>query len=88
MSRKTPRKQNGCSICGPPVPFFVLHVIIKEKRIGEKRYIMAKGDNQKLKMLYLVQIFSESTDDTHGLTMPEVIEKLSACQVNADRKTL
>ena len=49
---------------------------------------MAKGDNQKLKMLYLVQIFSESTDDSHGLTMPEVIEKLSACQVNADRKTL
>lgn len=49
---------------------------------------MAKGDNQKLKMLYLVQIFSESTDDTHGLTMPEVIEKLAVCQVNADRKTL
>ena len=47
-----------------------------------------KGDNQKLKMLYLVKIFSEETDDNHALTMPEIIEKLAACGVNADRKTL
>lgn len=47
-----------------------------------------KGDNQKLKMLYLAKIFSEETDDNHALTMPQIIEKLSACGVNADRKTL
>ncbi len=47
-----------------------------------------KGDNQKLKMLYLAKIFHEETDDDHGLTMPQIIEKLSACGVNADRKTL
>ena len=47
-----------------------------------------KGDNQKLKMLYLVKIFSEETDDHHALTMPEIIAKLSAYGVNADRKTL
>lgn len=47
-----------------------------------------KGDNQKLKMLYLAKIFSEETDDSHSLTMPQIIEKLSACGVNADRKTL
>lgn len=47
-----------------------------------------KGDNQKLKMLYLTKIFSEETDDLHGLTMPEIISKLAACGVNADRKTL
>ena len=47
-----------------------------------------KGDNQKLKMLYLVKLFSEETDDSHFLTMPEIIEKLAACGVNADRKTL
>ena len=47
-----------------------------------------KGDNQKLKMLYLVKIFSEETDDKHSLIMPEIIEKLSAYGVNADRKTL
>lgn len=47
-----------------------------------------KGENQKLKMLYLVQIFSRETDDTHKLTMPEIIAKLAAEGVNADRKTL
>ena len=49
---------------------------------------MAKGTQQKLKMLYLVKIFSEETDEMHALTMPEVISKLNACGVNADRKTL
>ena len=47
-----------------------------------------KGDNQKLKMLYLVKIFSEETDDNHYLTMPEIIRKLGEYGVNADRKTL
>ena len=47
-----------------------------------------KGENQKLKMLYLVQLFSRETDDAHKLTMPEIISKLAADGVNADRKTL
>ncbi len=47
-----------------------------------------KGENQKLKMLYIVQLFSRETDDTHKLTMPEIIAKLAADGVNADRKTL
>lgn len=47
-----------------------------------------RGDNQKLKMLYLAKIFSEETDDQHSLTMPEIISKLAANGVNAERKTL
>ncbi|MBQ1888460.1 MAG: WYL domain-containing protein, partial [Firmicutes bacterium] len=47
-----------------------------------------KGDNQKLKMLYLVKLFSEETDDRHYLTMSQIIEKLAECGVNADRKTI
>ena len=47
-----------------------------------------KGDNQKLKMLYLVKIFSEESDDDHYLTMPQIIEKLNGYGVNADRKTI
>ena len=47
-----------------------------------------KGDNQKLKMLYLVKIFHEETDDGHALTMPQIISKLEAYGVNADRKTI
>ena len=47
-----------------------------------------KGENQKLKMLCLARLFAEQTDDEHGLTMAQIIEKLAACGVNADRKTL
>ena len=49
---------------------------------------MAAGDNQKLKMLYLVKIFSEETDETHGLTTQEITEKLAAYNVNVERRTL
>ena len=49
---------------------------------------MAAGDNQKLKMLYLVKIFSDRTDDTHGLTLQEIAARLEENGVNADRKTL
>ena len=49
---------------------------------------MAAGDNQKLKMLYLVKIFSDRTDDAHGLTLQEIAARLEENGVNADRKTL
>ncbi len=50
---------------------------------------MAAGDNQKLKMLYLVKILSEYTDDSHALTLQEITARLASCGVNiADRKTL
>lgn len=49
---------------------------------------MSKGNNQKLKMLYLVKIFMEETDEEHGLTINEIIDQLNAFDVSADRKTL
>lgn len=49
---------------------------------------MAKGENQKLKMLYLVKIFTQYTDDQHSLTMQEIIKKLESYEVSANRKTL
>ena len=49
---------------------------------------MAAGDNQKLKMLYLVKIFSEETDDPHALSLQEIADRLEAYGVNAERKTL
>ena len=47
-----------------------------------------KGERQKQKMLYLVKIFSEETDDSHYLTMQEIIRKLAERGINIDRKTL
>lgn len=49
---------------------------------------MAKGNNQKLKLLFLTKIFMEETDDSHGLTAQEIIDRLAARGVSADRKTL
>ena len=49
---------------------------------------MAKGDNQRLKMLYLVKVLMEETDDEHALTTPEIIERLKAYEVNVERKAL
>ena len=49
---------------------------------------MSKGNYQKLKLLYLIKIFSEDTDETHMLTLPQIIDKLNAYGVSAERKTL
>ena len=46
---------------------------------------MAKG---KLKMLHLVRIFSQDTDDEHPLTLQQIADKLSEYDIKADRKTL
>ena len=45
-------------------------------------------NNQKLKLLYLVKIFTEDTDDQHALTLSQIVDKLHAYGVNAERKTL
>lgn len=49
---------------------------------------MAKGNNQKLKLLYLRKIFMEKTDEYHALTLAEITSLLNAYEVTADRKTL
>jgi len=43
---------------------------------------------KKVKMLYLVKIFEELTDEEHGLTLAQIQEKLLDYGVNADRKIL
>ncbi|MGP1563101.1 helix-turn-helix transcriptional regulator [Filifactor alocis] len=49
---------------------------------------MAKGRNQKLKLLYLTKIFMEKTDESHALTLAEITTLLNGYEVTADRKTL
>ena len=44
--------------------------------------------NQKLKILYLAQILLENTDEDHDITLQEIIDKLSANNVTAERKSL
>lgn len=49
---------------------------------------MPKGENQKLKLLYLLKILSEKTDEEHALSMNEIIELLSLYSVTAERKSI
>lgn len=49
---------------------------------------MAQSENQRLKLLYLLKILSEETDDYHGLNLKEITAKLNAYGICADRKTL
>ena len=49
---------------------------------------MAKSSNQKLKLLYLLQILNERTDDEHGLSMQEIIAALGKYDIEAERKSI
>lgn len=49
---------------------------------------MARGENQKLKLLYLKQFFEEKTDEDHPATMPEILAYLHARGVEAERKSI
>lgn len=49
---------------------------------------MAKGTNQKLKIIRLAQILLEKTDDTHSLTMTEILSALEAYHISAERKSI
>ena len=49
---------------------------------------MAKSENQKLKLFHLVDILREETDESHALSMSEIIEKLASKGVKAERKAV
>ena len=49
---------------------------------------MARGSNQKLKILYLMKIFLEKTDSEHSLTLAEIIDELEKYGISAERKSL
>lgn len=49
---------------------------------------MAKSANQKIKILYLLKILQERTDEEHGLTLEEISAALAEYGVEAERKTL
>lgn len=44
--------------------------------------------NQKLKIMYLMRILMEETDEEHAITLQEIVEKLKSYGVTAERKSL
>lgn len=49
---------------------------------------MAKGTNQKLKLMRLMQIMLEQTDDNHSLTMEQILAELQRYDITAERKSI
>ena len=49
---------------------------------------MAKSSNQKLKMLYLMKIFLETTDEENTITLNEMITELERYGITAERKSI
>ncbi len=49
---------------------------------------MAKSSNQKLKLLYIIQMLSESTDESNLLSTQDIIDRLAAEGINAERKSI
>lgn len=49
---------------------------------------MAKQANQKLKLLYLMKILLENTDEAHPMTMSQILGALEAYDISAERKSI
>lgn len=49
---------------------------------------MSRGINQKFKLYYLKEIMLRKTDETHALTMPQILEALETAGATAERKSI
>lgn len=49
---------------------------------------MPKGNNQKLKIIYLAKILLEQTDETHSITMSDILTALKEYGISAERKSI
>ncbi len=49
---------------------------------------MPKSANQKLKIIYLMQLLLQRTDENHRLTVQEMIDELAKHDISAERKSI
>ena len=49
---------------------------------------MAKTYNQKLKLLHILRLLNEKTDENHYLTAAQLIEELDKEGIRAERKSI
>lgn len=49
---------------------------------------MAKGSNQKMKIMHLMELFMEKTDESHYVTMAEILDYLKNNDISAERKSI
>ncbi len=49
---------------------------------------MSRSENQKLKLLHLLRMLQEHTDEEHGLTVRAMIDRLNRLGIKAERKSI
>lgn len=49
---------------------------------------MGKTSNQKLKILYIMQMLMENTDEEHAISTGDIIDELGRMGINAERKSV
>lgn len=49
---------------------------------------MPKSANQKLKLLYILKILQEKTDENHALSTQQIIDELAEYEIGAERKSI
>lgn len=49
---------------------------------------MAKSENQKKKLLYILKMFYERTDEQHTITVKDIINELESHGITADRRSI
>ena len=54
----------------------------------EGRLNMPKAENQKQKLLYIIQYLMENTDVNHAVSTPQLIEYLNSNGIKAERKSI
>lgn len=49
---------------------------------------MGRTENQKLKLLYLKELFERQSDEEHLLSMQDILDALAAQGIRAERKSV
>lgn len=49
---------------------------------------MAKREGQKLKLLYIIRMLEENTDEQHAMSTAEIMERLAANGIHSERKSI
>lgn len=55
---------------------------------NQKKIVRGPRSNQKLKIMYILKILLEETDENHAITLNEIVEKLKLYDVTAERKSI
>ena len=49
---------------------------------------MPKSSNQKLKIVYLMKILLDNTDEEHAMSMVDILAELKKYDISAERKSI